>query len=149
MLTTCHLAAYITLIQLLSWSAYFCKAMIIYFSNVLIIRCNTPVTQYGHLAVICKIGQITTDHCWVIVRSHRMLWEHCTSYEGLQGCRGHCQVLNMLKTSAVRSPWKQVAITLQLMRRWVAAGMPRVPCHHSDVAQGTRSIAVGLLLGYV
>ena len=56
--------------------------------------------------------------------------------------------LNMLKTSAVRSPWKQVTIASQLTRRRVAAGTPRAPWHRSVVAQGARSIAVGSLSGY-
>ena len=70
----------------------------------------------------------------------RAPWEHCRSQEGLQGRRGRSQVLNMLKTSAVRSQRKQVVITSQLTRRRVAAGTPRAPCHRCDVAQGARSL---------
>ena len=104
---------------------------------------NTPVTQDGDLAAICKIGQIAADRRWVVVRSHRAPWQRGKSKWSLQGRRGRRQVLNMLKTSAVRSPRKQVALASQLTRRRVAAGTPRAPCHRSDVAQGARSVAVG------
>ena len=67
---------------------------------------NTPVTQDGDLAAICKISQIAADHRWVVVKSHRAPWQRCRSQYGLQGRRGRRQVLSMLKTSAVRSPRK-------------------------------------------
>ena len=40
---------------------------------------NTPVTQDGDLAAICKIGQIAADRRRVVVRSHRAPWQHCRS----------------------------------------------------------------------
>ena len=54
----------------------------------------------------------------------------------------------MLKISAVRSPQKQVSVASQQTCRRVAGGTPSAPQHGSDVAQGTRSIAVGSLSGY-
>ena len=103
----------------------------------------TPVTQDGDLAAICKISQIVAGRLWVFVRSHRAPWQRCGSQWGLQGRRGRRQVLNMLKTSAVTSPRKQVAIESRLMRRGVAVGAPGAPRHLSDVVQGAHSIAVG------
>ena len=105
----------------------------------------TPVTQDGDLAAICKIGQIAADRRRVIVRSHRAPWQRCRSQWGPQG---HREVLNMLKTSAVRSPWKQVAVASQQTRRKVAGGTPSAPWHRSDVSQGACSIAIGSLSGY-
>ena len=108
----------------------------------------TPVTQDGDLAAICKISQIAADRHWVVVWSHRAPWQRCRSQWGLQGRRGRRQVLNMLKTSAVRSPRKQVAVESQLTRRRIAAGALGAPWLLSDVAQGARNIAVGSLSGY-
>ena len=109
---------------------------------------NTPVTQDGDLAAICKIGRIAADRHWVAVRSHRAPWQRCRSQWGPQGRRDRRQVFNILKTSAVRSPRKQVAVASQQTRCMVAGGTPIAPWHRSDVAQGARSIAIGSLSGY-
>ena len=108
----------------------------------------TPVTQDGDLAAICQIGQIAADRRRVVVRSHRAPWQRCRSQWGPQGRRCRRQVLNMLKTSAVRSPRKQVAVASQQTRLKVAGGTPSAPWHRSDVSQGARSIAMGWLSGY-